>query len=128
MNNPYETYKQQSVKTMTAAEMLLMLYDGLLKELNLGLAAFETKDFGEINRALQKSQKIVNYLIASLDFKYEIANNLEALYDYFNSVIIEANVKKVSDHLSDVIDMIAELRDAYAQAAKTVKIEEASRE
>ena len=70
----------------------------------------------------------MNYLIASLDFKYEIANNLEALYDYFNSVIIEANVKKVSDHLSDVIDMIAELRDAYAQAAKTVKIEEASRE
>ncbi len=127
MNNPYSAYKQQSVMTMTAAEMLLMLYDGLLKELNLGLAAFETKDYGEINRAFQKSQKIVNYLAATLDFKYEIAKNLEALYDYFNHTLVEANVKKDPTHISDVISMVSEIRDAYAQAAKSVKIEEAGR-
>ena len=30
-NNPYQSYKQQSVMTMTQGDMLTLLYDGVLK-------------------------------------------------------------------------------------------------
>lgn len=79
MVNPYQTYKQQSVMTMTPADMLTMLYDGLIKDLNLAKVAFEARDIVGINTNLQKSQKIVDYLKNSLDFRYEISNNLFAL-------------------------------------------------
>ncbi len=127
MVNPYQTYKQQSVMTMTPADMLTMLYDGLIKDLNLAKVAFEARDIVGINTNLQKSQKIVDYLKNSLDFRYEISNNLFALYDYFNYVILQSNVQKSPDNLDEIIEMVYELRDAYIQAAKSTKAAEAAR-
>ncbi len=118
INNPYQAYKKQSIMTMTPADMLTALYDGLLKELNKALLAFEKKDIAGINNSLQKSQLILRHLQSSLDFQYEISQNLNSLYDYFLHITIQANVKKDADGLHEIIQMISELRDTYAEANK----------
>ena len=70
---------------------------------------------------MQKSQKILNYLRSTLDFQYEISNQLSALYDYFVRQVIAANVRKDAAPLDEVLTMIRELRDTFAQAAKQAK-------
>lgn len=124
-NNPYQKYRQQSIMTMTTAEMIEALYNGLLKELNLAKLAFEKNNIAEINRSLQKAQKILNHMRSSLDHKYPIAENLDALYEYFIRVLIQANLKKKPDGIDDVIRMITSLRDTYNEADKKMRLSNA---
>lgn len=119
--NPYQAYKQQSVMTMTPGQMLIAVFDELIKQLSLAQLAFENSDIAEINRALQKSQHIISELKASLNFDYEISNNLNDIYNFFNRVIINANIKKDPSEIAEVIGMIQELRDAFSEANKLTR-------
>lgn len=116
--NPYESYKKQSIMTMTPGDMLLTLYDEILKQGETAKVAMERKEFGDVNRALQKAQRILNHLKATLDFKYDIANNLNSLYDYFIRQIVSANIKKDPAPLNEVLPMIQDLRDTFCEADK----------
>ena len=116
--NPYESYKKQSIITMTPGDMLITLYDEILKECTAGKIALAKKDYSEVNRALQKVQRVLNHLKATLDFKYEISNSLSSLYDYFIRQVMEANMKKDAAFLDEVMPMIKDLRDTYSEADK----------
>ena len=121
LQNKYQAYKQQSVMTMTQGEMLNTLYDGLLKALYAAKGGLETRDYTVANRELIRAQKILNYLKTTLNHQYEIANNLEMLYNFFLQQIVQANVPKSSEHMDDVIEMVTQLRDAFVQADKNVR-------
>lgn len=119
--NPYETYKQQSVLTMTPGQMLIAVYDELIKQLSIATIAFEKNDIAEINRSLQKAQRIINELRSTLNFDYEISKNLADIYNFFNRAIMNANVKKDPTDLKDVLQMVTELRDTFAEADKRTR-------
>lgn len=103
---------------MTPGEMLLALYDGALKYLSFAQEAFQQKDNGAVNTYLQKVQRILLYLQSTLDEKYAISANLDALYTYFLEQTAEANIKKDPAYLQEVVKDIGTLRDAFAQADK----------
>lgn len=121
LQNRYQAYKQQSMLTMTQGEMLTAVYDGLLKAIYSAQKAFETRNLPEINKHLLKAQEILGYLKSTLNSQYEIAQNLESLYDYFIQQLRQANVKKSPEGLQDIAQMIQELRDAFVQADKNVR-------
>lgn len=116
MRNPYQNYKEQSILTMTPGNLLITLYDEVLKELSTAKVALESEDYNRTNKALQKSQRILNHLKATLNFDYSVSENLDALYDYFISRIIQANIKKDPAVLDEIIPMVSDLRDTYSQA------------
>lgn len=126
MNNPYQQYKQQSVMSMTPGEMLTTLYDGAIKEIELAKTAFAKNDLTEINTHLQKVQAIFRHLRSTLDFNIEISKNLDSLYDYFITTAINANIKKDSSELENLIQLITELRDTYIQADRIARSTEAA--
>lgn len=119
--NPYQKYQQQSIMTMTQGEMLTKLYDEVIKQLNAVKQFNEKKDYQSANIASQKAQKILKYLDATLDFQYEISNNLSALYDYFIRRLVDANLHKENAPIDEVLPMIDELREAFIQADHTAR-------
>lgn len=121
VNNLYKTYKQQSVMTMTSGDLLIALYDGMLKELGQARNSFRRNNYTDINRDLKKVQLMLGHLKSTLDFEYEVSNNLNALYDYFLDVVKKANLKKDPTGLDEVTQMIAELRDTFYQAYKKTR-------
>lgn len=121
ITNPYDTYKQQSVMTMTSGQMLIMVYNELIKQLSLAQQAFTQKDIAGVNRYLQKSQKLIRALQGTLNFDYSISENLNNLYDFFLSAVLNANVKKDSTQLQTLIEMITELRDTFTEADKLAR-------
>lgn len=123
--NTYDAYRQQSIMTMTTGGILTTLYDAVLKELALARRAFGAADYTEVNRSLQKVQRILSHLRASLDFKYEVSQGLDALYDYFIQVAVQANIRKDPARLDELGDFIIELRDAYIQADRQLRVKEA---
>ena len=120
-NNPYAAYKQQSVMTMTPGQMLIAVYDELIKQLNIAIISFEKNDIYEINRSLVKSQLIITELRSTLNFDYEISKNLDDIYNFLNRAIMNANIKKDSSELNDVLQIVQELRDAFFQADKSTR-------
>lgn len=119
--NPYEQYKKQSVMTMTQGEMLTKLYEEIIKQLNGAILYIDEKSVSRANEALQKSQKILNYLKATLDHKYQISENLDSLYDFFIQEIVQANIKKEIKPIQEILPMIEELRDTFIEADRLAR-------
>ena len=118
--NPYQKYQQQSIMTMTPGELLLKLYDEAIKQLRYGELALQQNQYDRANTSLQKAQRIISHLNKTLVMEYEIAQNLEALYDFFSYKITQANVHKDATHITEILPMVIDLRDAFAQAEKQV--------
>ncbi|WOC31288.1 MULTISPECIES: flagellar export chaperone FliS [Caproicibacterium] len=119
--NPYEAYQQKSVMTMTPGEMLSKLYDKVIKELSAAKLNIEKQDvhlYGAIDTSLQKAQTVLNYLKTTLDFRYDVAKNLDLMYDYFIRQIMQAYVHKDVAPLEEIIPMIAGLQETYEKADK----------
>lgn len=122
MQNPYAKYKQQSVMTMTQGDMINLLYDEIINRLNKGLLGLEVRDFKASNTHFKKAQAIISHLESTLDSQYPVSRNLSSLYEYFNHQIIQANVRKSPDPVQEVLPMIMELKEAFAQADKQVRM------
>lgn len=123
MQNPYEKYKQQSVMTMTGGEMVNLLFDTAVNRLSRGILCLQEKDYEGSNTAFQKAQNIFTHLSVTLDDQYEIAENLAALYDFFNYNIRQANIRKDPGPVEEILPMIVELQETFAQADKNVRIQ-----
>ena len=119
--NPYQQYQRQSVMTMTQGEMLTKLYDEVIKQMSGAKICLTEKDLSGVNNALQKAQRILFYLKSTLDFKYEISGNLDALYDFFIERTVQANLKKDAAMLDEIIPMIEDLRDTSVQADRNAR-------
>ena len=122
MQNPYAKYKQQSVMTMTQGDMINLLFDEMINRLNKGLLGLEVRDFEASNTHFKKAQAIISHLESTLDGQYPVSQNLSSLYEYFNYQIIQANIKKNPDPVREVLPMIMELKEAFAQADKQVRM------
>lgn len=120
--NPYNQYKQTSVETASPEKLILMLYDGAIKFINQAKISMDEKNIEEINKALIKTQNIISELIIGLNMDTgEIARNLYNLYDYFQRRLVEANTKKDTGILDEVLGYLEELRDTWAEAAAKIK-------
>ena len=119
--NPYQQYQRQSVMTMTQGEMLTKLYDEVIKQMSGAKICLTEKDLSGVNNALQKAQRILFYLKSTLDFKYEISGNLDALYDFFIERTVQANLKKDAAMLDEIIPMIEDLRATFVQADRNAR-------
>ena len=119
--DPYQKYQQQSVMTMTQGEMLTKLYDEIIKQLSAAQQFLVQENPEEVNKALQKAQRILAHLQITLDRKYEISESLDALYDYFIRRIIDANLHKDATPIEEVLPMIVDLRETFIKADRTAR-------
>jgi flagellar protein FliS len=122
-NNPYQKYKSTQIETSNQEKLLLMLYDGAINFIKQAKDGLEEEDYETANNFLVKTQDIINELMATLDLERggEIARNLEALYDYMNRRLMEANINKEVEPIEEVAGMLEELRETWSQAIEKVK-------
>jgi flagellar protein FliS len=115
IKNPYEQYKSNSVQTVSPQRIVLMLYDAIIKNVNVSVKLIEEKDYVLSNKKIQKAQDIIMELMLSLDKEKggEVATNLEALYDYWYRTLIDGNIKKDIQILKNVSSMVKEIRNSW---------------
>ena len=124
----YDQYKETQITTANQGKLIVMLYDGAIKFLNIATENMRPKTYDVVNNNILKTQDILSELILSLNMKEggEISNNLLSLYMYFKKKLLEANINKDPKILKDVIIHLKELRDAWekisANEAKSDKI------
>lgn len=116
--SPYQKYQQAQAQTASKPKLLIMLYDGAIRFLKLGIEGIEEKNIEKANQYLAKTQAIIHELVSALNFDYPIANNLVVIYDYMLQCLIEANVKKKKEPAEEVLGYLIELRESWLAASK----------
>ncbi len=122
MTNPYQQYKQNVVNTSTPQELTLMLYNGLIKFLKLGVQSIEESNWEKSNTNIGRAQDILEEFMSTLNMDYEISNYLYSLYDFMYWRLVDANIKKDKVMVEEVVGFAEELRDTWAQAMKLAKV------
>ena len=115
----YQQYKQQSISSMTPGELLMLLYDELVKRSTLASIAWEKKDWTAFEAALDRCTDIVNYLDETLDRKYPISRDLARMYDYFTYELGRVKIGRNKNVLERLRPMLVDLRDAFRAAEKS---------
>ncbi len=118
--NPYQKYMSQVVTTMTPAQLLIALYDKAITELQKAVIYIEDKNIPKAHNSITRVMDIVDALDASLKEKYEISNNLAALYQFFRERLLEANKKKDIEILNELVPYFEDLREAFLTASKEI--------
>jgi len=117
----WQSYRQVATQTASPGQLVLLLYDGILRFLEqarLGFAKDDPKEFNEaINNNLQRAQAIINEMNQSLNMAEggEFASRMRGLYDYFDRRLHESNMRKEEAGILEVIKHITVLRDAWAE-------------
>jgi len=115
---PYDCYKETQIRTATQGKLIVMLYDGAIKFLNLAKTAIDEKDIEAAHNNIVRAQDIIMELLLSLNMEAgEIAHKLYSLYLYMNKRLMEANISKKIKPIDEVLKMLEELRDVWAQVA-----------
>lgn len=114
----YQRYREESLNTMTQGELLLLLYDELVKRLKLAGLELDRERYQGFESAVDRSIEIIRYLSKTLDRKYPISANLDRLYEYFCYELSRVKAGRNKTELERVTGMVAELRDSFRQADK----------
>jgi flagellar protein FliS len=125
-----QLYMTDSVGTAGPAQLVLALYDGALGAVQraetlmkaVGPEGFTGRaaatNIQAVSTQLLKAQRIVSGLRQTLDFTRggAIAANLDALYCYCQRLLVEANMSKSPENLAPVMEVVRDLRSAWAAA------------
>jgi flagellar protein FliS len=111
-------YLQTTVQTATPQQLLIMLYDGAIRFCRQGIEATKEKNYAAANTSFLRTQDIINEFIITIDRTSPLSDNLIHLYEYFNTRLIEANIKKMVEPAEEVLGHLVELKETWIQAAK----------
>jgi flagellar secretion chaperone FliS len=113
--NPYNKYKETEISTANQGKLIVMLYDGAIRFLNTALENMSPKTYDVANNNILKAQDIITELTLSLNLQEgnDISQNLLNLYIYFKKRLIEANIKKDSEIIKEIMKYLRDLRDAW---------------
>ena len=115
--NYQNAYKKASVNTLDQNKLIIMLYDGAIKNASFAVEHMKSEEIEKVHDCLIKTKNIVTELMATLNMDNggDIAKNLQSLYSYMFSQLIEANMEKKPEPVIVVIDLLKELRAAWVQ-------------
>jgi flagellar protein FliS len=115
----WKSYRQIATQTAPPGQLVLMLFDGALNSLERAMTGFELTDPKRKNETihnnLQKAVDIIRVLNGSLNLTEggKLAQTLRGLYNYFDQRIVESNLKKRREGITEVVTHMTELRNAW---------------
>ncbi len=114
--NPYQQYQSNQVDTADPKQLIVMLYDGAIRFLEIAASGIEDfKNYDTVNENILKSQDIITELMLSLNMDEggEIAQNLFNLYSFMKKELLDANIKKEKKPIQVVLTLLKELKEAW---------------
>lgn len=111
-------YARDAVTTATPAQLLLMLYDRLVKDLDAAERGLGARDVQASHVALLHAQEIVHELSMTLDTTmWPESESLKRLYGWVVEQLIEANIAKDVQYVHNARAVVEPMRAAWQQAA-----------
>lgn len=108
-------YLANRVANANDAQLVAIVYQGLISTLNSAKEHINTENKEELNKSIDKSREILAELLATLQGDSEIANNLRSIYMYVNRSVTEAELKGDITKIDEAIRAINPLYEAWQE-------------
>lgn len=119
MNNFARQYQQVStsseIESADPHRLIQMLIDGAISRLVVAKAMMERKDTAKKGENVSMAISIIGGLQASLDLSKggDIAASLNALYEYMNVKLAQANANNDPDAIEEVISLMRTIKEGW---------------
>jgi flagellar protein FliS len=115
-------YGAVKVTTASPGQILIMLYDGLLRFVREAQAAMAAKDRRKAGERISRSHAILAYLLETLDPAQLplLCQNLQQVYVFCMQRLLGANLEQDVAKLADVVQVLSPLREAWVTAVTEV--------
>jgi len=116
-----QSYQRVATQTASPGQLILMLYDGIIRFLEQARLGFAYDDPLEFNRTINnnvlRAQAIISELNLCLNMEQggEVSANLRRLYHYLDGQLQKANQHKTEKEIIEVISRVTVLRDAWSE-------------
>lgn len=125
--NAYSAYQRNNVSTASQGRLVVLLYEGAVKNLTSAINLFEadgsikTVNIEKFGNFVQKTEAIITELQVSLDMEKggDIAKNLMSLYIFFNEQLLDASLNKKVEPLKSVLKMMSDLLESWRTVANS---------
>lgn len=120
-----DTYLRIQAETASPGQLIVMLYDALLRSLMRGQDAILRGDIDEAHAALLHAQDVILELMASLNQEAEgevgrTAREIAPLYEYLYRRTLEASLHKSVGPVQEAIRLVTPLREAWQSALESL--------
>ena len=114
-----QAYAQTHVQSRSPLELVVMLYDGLLRFVSDARTAITAGDLAGKRSAVSRALAIVSELQSTLNLERggEVAASLDGLYTYINGRLLDASMQGDQAALEECEKLARTLRDAWAEIA-----------
>lgn len=104
--------KQTGVESANPHQLIQMLYEGAIENMARAKGCMERKDFSGKGDTLGRAINIIGGLQSFLDKEKggEVAENLDALYDYMSRRLFEASKDNDIAIVDEVIGLVKEVK------------------
>ncbi len=119
VNNGYNQYMKSKIMTASKAELTLMLYDGAIKFCNMAIMCIEKKDIPGAHTNIKKTEAIIEEFMVTLDQKYPVAQDFMNVYQYIYDRLVQANIKKDTEILNEVLGHLRTMRDTWKEVMRS---------
>ncbi len=112
-----DAYRRVDTETRSPLELVVMLYDGAIRFVNEACAAADRNDVVARTRAVSRALAIVIELqnTLCLDDGGDVAKELDRLYSYMTTRLLDSNMKRDRKALDEVLRLLSTVRDGWAQ-------------
>ncbi|HHW35996.1 MAG TPA: flagellar export chaperone FliS [Bacillales bacterium] len=118
---------EEALYKKSPQEITALLYEACLTNLEEAIDDINNKDYVIANQKLQKANDILHRLGAGLNYEAGIiADQLDALYNYMADKIVEANYKKDTLLIEEVLKGMEPIAIAWNEALKKKPIQTAN--
>ena len=122
-NNAQFTYQATRISTATKEQLLLITYDIGIKACRTAEIALSGKngkspDYDLANKEIIRAQEVIRELMVTLnkDKAGEMGDKLMQLYEYMYQQLVDANMKKETENIKAVREMLEELKATWENA------------
>ena len=113
-------YREVAVQTASQIKLVIMLYEGAIRFLRESVSAIQSKDLDRKRQTIDRAVAIVQHLQETLDVDRggQVAADLNRLYTYITSRILDGSGKLDIASLEEAIKLLSTLLAGWEQAAE----------
>lgn len=115
MNQYKQVDVRASVENADPHTLIQMLINGAIERLNIAKMHMKQNNIQMKGESISSAISIIDGLRSSLDMKKggEIAQNLEALYEYMQRQLVAANMSNKDGNIDEVLALLNEIRAGW---------------
>ncbi len=120
--NQYQKYKEATIYSMSAPELLFVLFEEAISRLKKAEYALEDQDYVLFDDCLTRAARIIRYLIDILDRSQPLSIDLRRIYHYLIMDIskIRAGREREKEEIGRIRHILNELFEGFEEASRRV--------